>query len=67
MVAMTPGGPVQNGGESGSGPAYHGVLAYLGLFMEQMHLGGVDVVRRQSLTQGFDGAPLLWMTPKCLA
>ena len=35
--------------------------------MEQMHLGGIDVVRRQSPTQGFDGAPLLWMTPKCLA
>ena len=27
----------------------------------------VDFVRRQPLTPGFDGARLVWTTPKCLA
>lgn len=39
MVAIVP-GTVQNEGSSGSGPAYHGVLAFLGLFIEQLHLEG---------------------------
>ena len=66
MVAMMP-RTVQNAGSSRSGRHNTAFFPYLGTFIEQFHLEGVDLVRRQSLTRSLEGAPLLWTTPKCLA